>query len=116
MSQWKWNDVELEVDMEDADFQERYENAFKKMEKTETDLLKVGSLSQITRDYCRMFYRLFDDIFGDGTGDKLFKGKHNTRLTEEVYSSFIAHCSKDVEEINKRRAGMIKKYKVNTRR
>ena len=32
MSLWKWNDVELEVDFEDADFQERYEKAFDKLE------------------------------------------------------------------------------------
>ena len=31
MSFWKWNDVELEVDMEDVEFQEKYENAFNKM-------------------------------------------------------------------------------------
>ena len=31
MSIWKWNDVELEVDMEDADFQEKYENAFQRL-------------------------------------------------------------------------------------
>ena len=42
MSHWKWNDVELEVDMEDADFQEKYENAFMKMEKTEENLKKAG--------------------------------------------------------------------------
>ena len=29
MSLWKWNDVELEIDMEDVDFQIRYENSFK---------------------------------------------------------------------------------------
>ena len=32
MSLWKWNDVELEVDMEDVDFLEKYEMAFQKME------------------------------------------------------------------------------------
>ena len=28
MSQWKYNNVKLEIDMEDVEFQERYENAF----------------------------------------------------------------------------------------
>ena len=30
MSLWKWNDVELEVDMGDVEFQEKYEKAFNK--------------------------------------------------------------------------------------
>ena len=113
MSLWKYNNVELEVDMEDADFQEKYENAFLKMEQTEVELAKVGNLSQITKNYCQMFYQLFDDIFGSGTGEKLFGGKYNARLVDEVYDSFINHCKKEVEAANKRRANTVKKYKVN---
>ena len=116
MSLWKYNNVELEVDMEDADFQEKYENAFLRMEQTEVELAKVGNLSQVTRDYCKMFYQLFDDIFGDRIGDKLFNGKHNIRLIDEAYSSFIDHCKKEVDAINKRRANMVSKYKVNKKR
>lgn len=29
MSQWKWNDVELEIDMDDVEFLERYEKYLK---------------------------------------------------------------------------------------
>ena len=33
MSQkWSYNNLEFEVDLQDADFAERYENAFKQME------------------------------------------------------------------------------------
>lgn len=115
MSLWKWNDVELEVDMEDADFQEKYENAFEKMGVTEKELQKIGSMSQITRNYCRMFYQLFDDIFGEGTGEKLFKGKYNARQVDEAYLSFIDHCKREVDEANKRKATRFKKYKVGNK-
>ena len=30
MSLWKWNDVELEINMSDVDFTERYEKAFER--------------------------------------------------------------------------------------
>lgn len=116
MSLWKCNDVELEVDMEDVEFQEKYEKAFNKMGETEQNLQKIGSLSEITKQYCQMFYQLFDGIFGSGTGEKLFGGKYNTRLVDEVYDSFISHCKKEVEAANKRRANTIKKYKVNKKR
>lgn len=116
MSQWKYNDVILEVDMEDVDFQEKYENAFNKMAETEKDLLKVGSLSGITREYCQMFYDLFDDIFGPGTGEKLFNGKYNVRLVDEAFDSFLSHCKKEVDAANKRRMNTMKKYKVAKKR
>lgn len=112
MSLWKWNNVELEIDMEDVDFQEKYENAFNKMGKTEKELQKVGSLSQITRQYCQMFYQLFDDIFKPGTGDELFGGKYNMRLVDEAFDSFLNHCKKEVDSANKRRFNNAKKYKV----
>ena len=116
MSQWKYNDVVLEIDMDDADFQEKYENAFNRMGETEKELVKVGTLSGITREYCKMFYQLFDDIFGEGTGNRLFGGKYNCRVVEETYDSFIDHCKRDVETINKRRANTTKKYKVVSKR
>lgn len=116
MSQWKYNDVVLEVDMEDVDFQEKYENAFIKMGETEKRLQKIGSLSGITKEYCQMFYQLFDDIFGSGTGAKLFNGKYNLRLVDEAFDSFLGHCKKEVDSVNKRRMNTVKKYKVVNKR
>lgn len=112
MSLWKWNGVELEMDLDDADFIEKYENAFNKVADIEKQLQKVGSYSGIIRDYCKMFYRLFDDIFGTGTGDKLFEGKHNARLCEQAYDSFLSHVKKERDASNKRRFETVKKYKV----
>lgn len=113
MSLWKWNNVELEIDMEDADFLEKYEKAFDVMGLQEEKLQKTGSQSAIVKEYCNMFYRLFDDIFGEGTGDKLFDGKKNVRACEECYMSFIAECKKGVLEANKRKNAMMNKFKPN---
>lgn len=113
MSLWKWNDVELEIDMEDVDFLEKYEKAFSALELKEHELQKIGTRSSIVREYCNMFYQLFDDIFGAGTADKLFNGKRNTRLCEECYDSFIGECTKSVAQADKRRNSMMNKYKPN---
>ena len=41
MSQkWSYNNLEFEVDLQDADFAERYENAFKQMEEEEKRVQK----------------------------------------------------------------------------
>ena len=113
MSLWKWNDVELEIDMEDYDFLQKYEKAFDVMGVKEEELKKTGTRSGIVKEYCDMFYRLFDDIFGDGTGEKLFLGKRNVRICEECYTDFIAECQKGVLEANKRKNAMMSKLKPN---
>lgn len=113
MSLWKWNNVELEVDMEDAEFLERYEAAFKKMGETEKTLQKTGSLSEIVKEFCKMFYDLFDDLFGDGTGDQLFTGKMNSRICEECYDSFLAECQKGILAAAERRNNRMNKFRPN---
>lgn len=113
MSLWKWNDVELEIDMEDVDFLERYEGAFDNLDIKEKELQKTGKKSEIARGYCGMFYNLFDEIFGPGTGKKLMGEKMNVRICEECYDSFIAACQKCVIDANKRQNAMINKFKPN---
>ncbi|MBS4980054.1 MAG: hypothetical protein KHZ72_01595 [Lachnospiraceae bacterium] len=112
MSVWKWKDVELEVDMEDVEFQEKYETAFKRLEVTEKELQNIGKLSEITRKYCEMFWDLFDDIFGKGTAHKLFAGRKHSGLCEECYESFISFCADQVKEINRKRVNRSRKYRV----
>ena len=112
MSLWKWNDVELEVDMEDVDFLEKYEMAFQNMGTKEKELKNIGNISGFAKKYCMMFWKLFDEIFGDGTSNSLFKGKYNMRICEECYDSFLFFCKKQTTEANKNRDSRRKKYKV----
>ncbi|MGN1165073.1 MAG: DUF6673 family protein [Lachnospiraceae bacterium] len=112
MSQWKWNDIELEVDMEDVDFQEKVEKAYEIMEVEEQNLQKIGKTSEITKAYCNMFYSFFDNVFGEGTGVKLLSEKKNLRAVDECYDSFFAIMKSDVENANKKRFARVKKYKV----
>jgi hypothetical protein len=116
MSQFIWNGVELEVNMGDIDFTEKYEKAFTKMEKEEERLKKVGLNSEFLRGYFEMFSTLFDDLFGAGTSEKLFEGKRDIQMAEDCYDAFIDTAKKDVAEINKRRAKKIAKYAVKSRK
>lgn len=110
MSQWKYNDVELEVDMEDVEFQEKYENAFAKMADSEEKLQKTGTMSELTRGYCQMFYDFFDDIFGEGTSKRLMGEKLHSGRCEECYNSFVYLCKEQINEINRKRAASFKKF------
>lgn len=113
MGKYQINNVELEIDMNDYDFQKKYEEAFQKMGEEEQILQKVGSNAEITKEYCDLFYRLFDRIFGEGTGNALFHGKRNATLTDEVYTEFLSICSEQARAAADRRAEMLSKFRPN---
>lgn len=113
MSQYKINGVELEIDMEDVDFLEKYEEAFKKMEEEEKDIPKIGKQSDIARKYCKMFYNLFDNIFGEGIGQQVFGGKNNLHIIDKTYEEFIGICAEQVREIQERQKRIAAKFKPN---
>ena len=110
MSLWRYNDVELDIDMEDVEFQMKYEQAFERMAEEEKKLQTVGKASEFSGGYVAMFWHLFDGIFGEGTSEKLFNGKKNLGMVDDCYESFIELCQKDVLEINKRRSKRVAKY------
>lgn len=114
MSQkWEYNGIELEIDLEDAEFAKKYEDAFQKVAETEKRLQKTGKNSEIILGYCDMFYGLFDDLYGPGTGDKLFGGKKNTRMCDEAYAVFLDAVKTEVDAITQRRGSQISKYRVS---
>lgn len=111
MSQkWEYNGVTLEVDLQDADFAESYEKAFARMEESEKELQKVGVNSEMIRGYCNLFYQLFDDIYGDGTGEKLFSGKKNARMCDEAYRNFLTAAKKDADDARNQRMSFISRF------
>lgn len=115
MSQVVINDVSLEFDMADYDFQVKYKAAFDKMGETEKELQKIGSVPDMTKEYCQMFYTLFDDLFGAGTGEKLFCGKYNTVAVENAYIEFLNAVDAQVKEINAHRLKAANKYRPKKR-
>lgn len=104
------NNVELDVDMEDLDFLERYKKSFADLQENEKSLPRTGDITVIVKSYCDMYYKLFDSLFGDGTADKIFKDKRNIRLCEEAYIQLIAACSEQVKSLNNRRNVFMNKY------
>ena len=80
------------------------------MEESEKELQKVGVNSEMIRGYCNLFYQLFDDIYGDGTGEKLFAGKKNERMCDEAYRNFLATAKKDADDARNQRMSFISRF------
>ena len=101
------NGVKFEIDFTDADFIEKIENASKNVFKEAEELKqnKELSLAEGIRQECKILKNFLDYVLGDGTSEKLFKGKDSLnqclqayediiKAREEQYSSFQARVSK----------------------
>lgn len=115
LTTWEINGLELELDIEDAETSEKYFSAFEKMEQKEKEIQKNGKYSEFIKAYSNMFYELFDNLFGTGTAEKIFDGKKNARLCDEVYDNFLSFVKKQSEEALNRRNSIKTKYNPNNR-
>ena len=85
------NGVELEIDFTDADFIERVEEAckevFNKAEELKQD--KKLSLAEGIRQECKILKNFLDYVLGDGTSEKLFKGKDSLKQCLQAFEDII---------------------------
>lgn len=111
---WEINGLSLELDMEDAEVQERYENAFEQMAEEEKTIEKDGKMSEFTRSYCNLFIRLYDRIFGEGTSEEIFAGVpvSITRYME-IYEDFLEFVGRQVSDANAHIKEKLAKYRPN---
>lgn len=104
---WEYNGESYELDLDDLETSERFENAIDILTKREKEMTKDGKLSTTIRGYCAMYYEFFDNIFGEGSANKIFEGKTNARLCEEVYfNSFIPFAKKQGDKMRSRRQNL----------
>ena len=79
----KIRDIEVDFDFLDADDVERFENEARRVEE-ECKLKDKQEMSyaQTIREECNIVEKFFDNVFGSGISEKMFKGKKN--LSEHI--------------------------------
>ena len=99
----KINGVELEVNFLDADFMEKLENCCKKVndqaEKSKKELKDLTYSQQIKAE-CKIIKDFFDDLFGEGTSEKIFQGKNDLMLCLSAFQDLIEAKAKMQQEMN----------------
>ena len=83
-------DVEIEFDFLDADDVERLENEAEKV-KEECQIKSKQKMrqSEIIKEECNIIERFFDNVFGNGTSEKLFRGKKNLNNEIKAFEDII---------------------------
>lgn len=110
---WSINGFAFELDMSDVAVQERYEKAFETLGKTEKNLPKTGPNSSRTLAYCNMFRALYDDIFGEGTSQKIFGDVNNARVMTETYEQFLEFVQNQGEQLHQTKNRVLDRFSPN---
>jgi len=113
MSQWKFNNSEFEIDVTDADFLDKVEEAGNFADTEQKKVRKVGKTSDIIREQCSVFYRYFDMVLGSGSGEKIFAGKSSIALCNQAVDSFIGFIAADINHAKESSNALMNKYKPN---
>lgn len=100
----KINNVELKIDVMDADFSEKIEMELEKVvskSSSSDDKIRQGNIkrSQYLREQCRIVFDFFDNIWGKGTHEKIFWDRCNLKECLSVFEEFVnAYKEKDKKE------------------
>ena len=98
----KINGVEFnDLDFTDADLVEAFDKGCEQVGKKVNELIKNKdnlSPAEGIRQECKIVKDFFDYVFGDGTSEKLFKGKDSLSLCLKAYEDIIEIKNKQYEE------------------
>lgn len=111
MSTLKICGQELELDLFDADVMEVYEKSMEKIVKRNEELKVRTDLSNADgmRETCKNVKAFFDELFGEGTAEKLFKGNNNLAICMDAFAIVVAEAGKMKGQLN----AITNKYNLN---
>lgn len=111
MSMLKICGQELELDLFDADTMEVYEKSMDEVVKRAKESKKHTELSSADgiREMCGIVKNFFDEVFGDGTAEKLFKGKNNLAICMDAFGIVSSEAGKMKGQVN----AITNKYNMN---
>ena len=95
------NGVEFDIDFTDADILERIENGSKEIYQKAEELKGNKDLSPAEgiRQECKILKDFLDYVLGDGTSEKLFKGKDSLNQCLSAYEDIINARKTQYDEI-----------------
>lgn len=96
---WKINGLEFEFDAENPQTWVRYENAYKTFMEKSKHVPKDGGRSKAMKYELSAIKDLFNDIFGNNAGTRIFKGQPYSRryyyLVHNDFVKFVDKCRED---------------------
>lgn len=96
--------VEFDLDFTDADLLERYEKKTKEVEEQINELRenKPNSPAEGIRQECKIIKDFLDYVIGEGTSEKIFKGKNSLELCLRAFEDIINNVDEQQQNIQER--------------
>lgn len=105
----KINGVELEdLDILDLEVAEKFEKTLKSVEGIE-EKVKGMTVAESIRTQCNAVFNVFNELFGQGTDEKIFGDKVNLLTCLKAFEELITAVNSKNEEVEK----LSKKYSPN---
>lgn len=86
------NGIELELNIYEATQAELFEQANKRVLEERDKVDNIPGLSGRIKFFCDIVYDFFDDVFGEGTADTVFKGRQDMLECLEAYTDVIEYA------------------------
>lgn len=113
----KINGVELMFDATDADTLDKYLTAVEECSKTNAAVKPAGGsqkeIIRMYREICGAVKKLFDEIFGEGTGEKACGRNDSVKTCSEAYLALMEEYDRQHEEQQKRNDALAAYTKKN---
>ncbi len=95
------NGVELELDLLDADMAEKFETECQRVKDRVADKKAYEGKSNpdAIRYQCEVVNDFFDSVFGYGTSEKVFEGRHHIGRSMEAFATVVSEANKSGEKI-----------------
>lgn len=99
----KINGVELDIDFTDADILERIEKGSKEVyDKAEELKTSTISPAEGIRQECKILKDFLDYVVGEGTSEKLFKGKDSLQQCLNAYEDIVKARDEQIKDFEAR--------------
>lgn len=103
-------ETEIDFDLLDADQMEKFEEeASKVLEKSKTTKIEKMTFSQALKEECEIIEIFFDNVFGEGTSARIFKGKKNLEEHIRAFGDIVDEKVKKQKDLE----NVMKKYMPN---
>lgn len=99
---------EIDVDFTDADVIERIDKGCEKLYQEAEELKKLQeedenfNTAEGIRQECKIIKDFFDYVLGEGTSEKIFKGKNSLNLCLKAYEGVVEERDKQLNDFNNR--------------